>query len=91
MYSLIQETIQKGINGEWSPKTFMEYRKNLPDFDRKKLDKALTGFGVLSALIAAGHFVETKGIEKFAMDANPISIDKLQSKIIPPAVRIFTN
>jgi hypothetical protein len=87
-YTAVWKTIQRGINGEWTPSKFAEYRRGLDSYERKKLDSGLIGFGLLSAIISANHFYPTEHGNKLIADANiQFDGDKLASKLTPASVR----
>jgi hypothetical protein len=88
-YTSLIQTIQKGMNGEWSPKTFMKYRKDLPDYKRRQLDKALSGFGLISGLIAVNQFADVRQVDKFVTDSNPFSLEKLLNKFTPASLKMI--
>lgn len=91
-YRAFWKVIQKMASGEISPTEFAKYRNKLDTDERKRLDSALMGFGMMSALIAVNTFAPTRTGDKLFWDANVMfDSDKLAYKTIPPSVNMLTT
>lgn len=92
-YYAVGKTIQKGIRGDWNPKTFMEYRKNLNVYERRRLDQGLVGFGMLAGLVALGVVDSKYANDGLIADANPLlDTNKMWHKITTtPSMDMISN
>lgn len=83
-YTAVGKTIQKGIRGEWTPGKFFEYRRNLDEYERKRLDQGLMGFGMIATMWGLDFAGHKAGESGFFADANPLlNADKMESKLMP--------
>jgi hypothetical protein len=91
-YTALLETIQKGYRGEWTPKTFVNYYKNLDSNERKKLNSALVTMGLVSSLAAVNTFTDNPAIDKLISDSHLIlNSDRLAGKLVPAPVAALNN
>lgn len=85
-YRAVGDAIQKVVRGEVKPTEFLEYRKNLDSYDRKRLDQGLIGFGMLSLMWGLNMSGDEHGSNKYFADSNPLlDLDKMESKLTPPS------
>lgn len=90
-YRAFGKMISRFTSGEISPAQFVEYRKSLSAEERRKLDGALAGFGLMT-LAAGGMAVGFQPAEKLFWDMNVYAdVDRLSSKAVPPAVSMVGN
>lgn len=83
-YTAVYKTIQKGVRGDWSPKNFVKYYKNLDVNERKRLNAGLTSFGMISALAAVNTFSNNNAVDKLISDSHMVfDIDRMQDRLIP--------
>lgn len=92
-YYALGKTIQKGIRGDWTPKTFMEYRKGLNVYERRRLDQGMVGFGMIAGLLALGVADSKYADNGLVADANPLlDGDKMWHKLTTtPSMDMFGN
>ena len=91
-YTALYKTIQKGVTGEWTPKTFMEYRNSLDAYEKKRLNQGLIGFGMLSVMWGAGVVGHRAANNGFFANANPIlNPHIMKSKFMPRSMLMIQN
>ena len=88
-YRKYGKILSRFMTGELSPKKFKEYYNSLGDNEKKKLQGALAGFGIMS-VAAVGGLAGFQPANKLFWDANVFAdFDKLGNKAVPPAVAMF--
>ncbi len=91
-YTAVGKTIQKGIRGDWTPGKFFEYRRGLDEYERKRLDQGLMGFGMIATMWGLDFVGHKAGESGFFADANPLlNADKMQSKLVPRSALMVEN
>lgn len=90
-YRNVGKVIQKAIDGRWSPKDFVEYRRKLTDQERQRLDAGLMGMGFGSLLAAIGVSTDSKWMTDIVSDDNifaDVSRMKYKATHIPAATML---
>lgn len=91
-YRKVYKTVQKAVDGSWSYSNFKAYRDSLEAPERRRLDAGLAGFGLSALLLGANSAFNINAFDKLVSDENMFAdFDKLQNRLIPPAINIANN
>ena len=92
-YRKFYQEIQKGIDGRWTPKQFVNYIKNLDPAEQKRFYAGMAGFGMVALGLAGTYALgENKLVTELMSDDNVFAdFDRMQNKLVPPAVSMVQN
>ena len=92
-YRKFYQEIQKGIDGRWTPKQFVNYIKNLDSAEQKRFYAGMAGFGMVALGLAGTYAIgENKLVTGLMSDDNVFAdFDRMQNKLVPPAVSMVQN